>query len=199
MKTAASSLRSDDPQHFSRIIALTLILVAIVVSLIAPVFALRWVQAPFPGAFFWPGLITADTFGPDWAAHALGLQAGDALQTVDDVPVDSGRGLFLYLQNQQVGDQVRLGVERAVSQSSDQSESLEVRLSPFAITDFLIFFWLPFGIGIFYLAMGLLVYRLRGAGHGGRAECERRLAIHRGVRARVRYATVRRDGINEGL
>jgi GAF domain-containing protein len=167
MKTAASSFRSNDPQRLTRALALTLILIALAFNLIAPIFALRWTQAPFIGAFFWPRLIASDSFNPNWQAYQLGLQMGDALNAVDDVPVVSGRDLFLYLREQDVGGPVELSLKRLDSQPEAPPDPLVVTLHLFTPQDFLIFFWLPYGIGIFYLAMGLLVYRLRGAAHGG--------------------------------
>ena len=86
MKPAVSSLRSDDPQRLIRLLALALILIALAFTLISPIFSLRLTQAPFLGAFFWPRLIASSSFNPDWEAIQLGLQMGDALKAVDDVP-----------------------------------------------------------------------------------------------------------------
>jgi len=165
---AAGSLRSYTSQNLAKIIIPLLVIVAIVFNILAAIFALRWAQAPFLGILFYPNLIATASFNPDWEAQKLGVEIGDALKTIDGSAISSGRELFLYLREQkEIGDEVRLNIEPSPTQSKDLANPLVVSLSSFPIHDLLIFFWLPYGIGLIYLALGIIVYRLRGAGHGG--------------------------------
>ncbi len=165
MKTAASSLRSNAPQRLIELFIPALVVVAIAFNLSALLFALNWAQAPFLGSLFYPNLIAADSYNPTWEARKLGVMGGDALLTIDGTPVSSGKDLYIFLRQQQVNNSVSVQLERLPAQSANLPSPLSITLQYFSAYDMLIFFWLPYGIGLFYLAMGIIIYRLRGAGH----------------------------------
>jgi signal transduction histidine kinase len=161
MKMVTGSVRSGLSLKFTKIVVLSLILIAIIFNIAAPVFALSWAQKPFLGAFFYPKLVVADSYNPNWNAHKLGLQTADILSRVDGQSVSSSRDLYYLLRQKQVNETVALNLERE-SGLSDASETLSVSLSSFSLTDLLIFFWLPYSIGLVYLILGIIAYRLRG-------------------------------------
>jgi signal transduction histidine kinase len=143
-----------------------MVLVAIAFVILAPIFALTWTKAPFPGVLFYPRLMATHTFNPEWAAYQQGVTVGDALQAVDGVAVDSGRSLYLALKEKNIADVVQLTIERSRATTDTLPQPLQVVLTPFPAQDMLIFFWLPYAIGLVYLALGFMISRLRGTGQG---------------------------------
>ena len=143
-----------------------MVLVAIGFVVLAPVFALAWANAPFPGILFYPKLTATYTFNPEWAAHQRGVTAGTVLRAIDESLVDSGRSLYLALKEKNINDPVQLSIEPSPTEADTSPQSLQIVLTSFPVQDMLIFFWLPYIIGLFYLAMGFMISRLRGAGQG---------------------------------
>ena len=159
---------STGRQLLSQVLKLVLpllILVAVTVMLLGLVLALNWARQPFPGALFYPKLIASDLHGASWSAIEQGLAVNDVLLRVDGEPVSSGYDLFLLLQQKQAGEKVSLHL--APGPASDIPKPLSITLTPFALEELLMFFWLPYGIGIVYLGLGLIVYRLRGTARVG--------------------------------
>jgi len=140
-----------------------LVIIAIAVNIFALIFALRWMRAPFSGLLVYPNLVVTDVFNPVWPARQMGVELGDQILAVDETPVSSGRDLFLFLQSQSSNESITLTIDRAASSATN---TLTVPLGEFAWQDALIFFWLPFVIGLIYLALGVMVYRLRGLEEG---------------------------------
>ncbi len=141
-----------------------MVIVAIAINVFALISALMWQQNHFLGTLFYPGLVVTDTYNPDWQAHKLGMQTGDRVLEIDNVSVSTGRDLFLLLGTKKTTDVILLSVER--SSPDNSSNTLSIPLTIFAWEDFFIFFWLPYIIGIIYLVLGIIVYRLRGVERG---------------------------------
>lgn len=159
---AVSSLRSASSKQLASIIVPILIVITIIFNVLALIFGIYWSQQPFPGSLFYPRLVLTDNYDPDWQAHQQGLQAGDVLLSLDEEAISSGRHLLLLLHQKKQGDQVTLGFERAAASTNDVVETVPVTLNVFPSQDLFIFFWLPYLIGLVYLALGVIVYRLRG-------------------------------------
>ncbi|MEW5959246.1 MAG: GAF domain-containing protein, partial [Chloroflexota bacterium] len=159
---AAGSLKSVSKIRLSKIFFPLLIAAGIVFNILAPLFAFIWFQQPFLGFFLFPRLTVSDTYSPNWDLSAMELQAGDILVSVDEAPVVSGRDVYLVLRQKQAGDIIALTLDQAPAPSTNPSPPIVVTLKSFPGTDLLIFFWLPYLIGIIYLALGLTVYHLRG-------------------------------------
>lgn len=152
---------SREPVNRTIALALPLLLlVAVVINILALVFALNWARQPFLGALFFPRLIASDAYNPGWSAHENSVEAMTVLQTVDNEPVSSSHQLFLLLQQKQLNDEVTLGLAPEPSASS-MPQFLTVALKAFSLEDLLALFWLPYGIGVIYLVLGVIVYRLR--------------------------------------
>ena len=158
MKTFSAFLRQGWRQPTTIIVPL-LILAALIFNILAPIFALNWAQQPFVGALFYPKLLVADTYNPDWPALQAGMQPSDVLVSIDGQALTSSRDVYYLLRQKQVGQTVTL--ERSPAQPGAPT-SLSVTLIPFPVSDLLTFFWLPYGLGLIYLALGYLAYHLRG-------------------------------------
>lgn len=140
-----------------------LVAISIAFYAVAIIFALSWAQNPFPGIFMYSRMIVSNTFNPDWTGLQQGLETGDRLLTADGQPVASGRELALFLRTKNNNDSISFEFETPTL----QQKNISITLSPFATQDLLVFFWLPFGIGLIYLLLGLVVFRLRGLDNGG--------------------------------
>ena len=117
----------------------------------------------FLGAFFYPRLVVSDSYHPNWNEDELGGQTTHVLSSIEGVPVSSGRDVFTQLRQKQINNTVSLTLERIPALSGDAQSTLSVSLGTFARSDMVVFFWLPYSIGIIYLILGLVVYRLRGS------------------------------------
>jgi signal transduction histidine kinase len=159
---AASSLRSVSKKRLAKILIPLLIAAGIIFNILAPLFAIIWSQQPFLGFLLYPRLIVSDSYSPNWDLSTLGLQAGDILVSIDNAPVASGRDVYLTLREHQVNETVSLKIDPVSAQPADAAKTLPISLKSFPGADLLIFFWLPYAIGLVYLALGLTVYHLRG-------------------------------------
>lgn len=164
METAASSLRGGFLAKLTQTFFPLILIGAVIVNVLAPIFALRWVAQPFLGALFFPGLVVSDTYDTILASRQLGFQPTDVLNQIDDTPVTSGRDVYTHLLQKQLEKRVILYLQRVSVASSNSSETLSLALTTaFPLQNLLLFFWLPYGIGLVYLTLGFVLYRLRGA------------------------------------
>ncbi len=159
MKMVTDASNRERSQKFTQIAVLLLIFLAVIFNILAPIFASIWAQQPFPGMLFLPQSIAADVYDPDWAGHQLSLEPADRLLSVDGETIASGRDLYAVLRQKQAGDSVALTVESARSLAET---SLTIPLRPWAFLDVFVYFWLPFAVGLVYLVLGIIAYRMRG-------------------------------------
>jgi GAF domain-containing protein len=164
METADSSLRRGFHSKLSSIVVPLLIGIAVILNALALIFAFRWAAQPSLGLFFYPRLVVADTFNPDLARRFPQVQAADdVLIRLDDQNLASGQQLYTYLLVPKIDTRVKLYFAPDLATPPEAAKSTQVTLTPFPLRYFLSIFWLPFGIGLVYLASGLIVYRLRRA------------------------------------
>ncbi len=156
----ASSAARVSHQKPTRIVFPLLIAVAIIFSILAPLFALIWADQPFLGSFFYPRLVKADSYVP---ASWQGQERAQFLLSLNNVPVTSGRDLFSLLRQQQIGDAVTLQLQPVAAEATAASQLTTVTLTELPWTDMVIFFWLPYSISLIYLALGFVVYHLRSS------------------------------------
>ena len=146
-----------------KVFILALVLLAIGVNVLSPVFAWQWIQTPFLGALFEHTLVVADTYGDGWAGRQAGLRNPDILLAVNDTPVSNDQELANTLNAFLPGDEVTLLVERADA----STDKIPVVLSNFARLDYLLIFGAPYMVGLLYLVLGLFVYRVRASDRAG--------------------------------
>jgi GAF domain-containing protein len=164
METASSSLRDGFLPKLTQIFFPLVIVVAITVNVLAPIFALRWAAQPFLGAFFYPRLVIANVYDSTVASRQLGFQPADVLSRIDDTPVSSGREVYIHLLQKQLEKRVTLELEQVSPSAGNSPKILPLTLnSAFPLQNLLLFFWLPYSIGLVYLAMGFVLYHLRSA------------------------------------
>jgi hypothetical protein len=140
--------------------------VAAVVFLFAPLVALGWSQLPFPGFLIDPTM-TVDGFArPGWAGAEAGLTFPQRLVRLAGEPVASAADVRQVLSMHGVGESISVFVELP-----DGSAELypEIVLGEFTTDALLALFWLPYLIGLAYLAIGYWLYRVSGRTRPGRA------------------------------
>lgn len=155
METARSFTIGEFSTKLVQILAPLLIAIAIVLNILAFIYGLHWADQPYFNILFYPHLVIADAYNSDLSSRYPTLQIDDVLTHVDGTPVSSGQELSRYLLIPRI--------EKRVTLFFVQSNPLPVSLTTFSLQDLLWFFWLPYGIGLIYLALGLVIYRLRRA------------------------------------
>ncbi|MEM7343929.1 MAG: GAF domain-containing protein [Chloroflexota bacterium] len=139
-----------------------LVPLAVAFNILALIFASVWIQQPFLTTFFYPNLIVNHSYNPNWEARQVGIVSADQIVAVDGQSIASGRSLYTTLNQKEIGDQVTVSIEPG-------AETYIITLTEFASSDAMIFFWLPYIIGLIYFALGFAVYRLRRAERVSRA------------------------------
>ena len=145
-------------------LALILLVLAILIHLVLPFWALRWAQIPFPGFFVEQTLVVNDTHGSDWPSENSPTPFS-RIRGVDGQPVDSMTTFLALLQNQTFGDQIELSLE---TQDNSTLSTARVQLRDFPQQDSVMMFWIPYLVGILFLAMGTRVFWIRREQAAGR-------------------------------
>jgi signal transduction histidine kinase len=159
------------PDRWARCVKVLLIsafTLAIVVNLIVPWLAWRWTRAPFMGVLLEHTMVVSDMYGHGWSGRLAGLANPDRILEVNGQAVPDAAELGSVLKAAGSGNQVTLTVEGQDGEGWSQRQ-VNVTLMGFPARDFISFFWLPYLIGLVYLALGLWVYYLKGDTRGGQS------------------------------
>jgi len=161
MKISTTILKNEPLSRFKYILLFLLTSTTLIFNIIAPILALNWAKQPFLGIFLYPTLVISNSHNSNWQGWQQGLQTADVLQTIDDISLDTIQ-LTEFLHQKEVGDEVILTVNQDPALPTNRPSQIKLTLTPFSIADLLTFFWLPYGVGLIYLALGLITYQLRG-------------------------------------
>lgn len=164
MEPVDSSLRDGFIRKLASIVVPLLIALAVIVNILALVLALVWVDRFFPGLLFYPRLVVAQADYLTLNARFSELQTGNVLTHLNEQPVSTGYTLYSVIQPS-INSRVDLSFERSDGPSA---QPLTVALTAFPLQEFIRLFWLPYVIGLIYLGLGLVVYRLRRGDTTGR-------------------------------
>jgi hypothetical protein len=156
----------DHLERISRVIVLIFFVIAVVAIFIAPLLALAWQQHPFPGFFVDQTLMINRNTSDSWGPEKLGIARFDRVTRIAGQRVENAQGFDNVLASLQAGDQIQV-----LTDSPDGKETLykAIEMIPFPAADMIRMFWMPYVIGIAYLAIALWIYRLRGNTRPGRA------------------------------
>jgi serine phosphatase RsbU (regulator of sigma subunit) len=138
---------------------LATLVVAGIVFAGAPVLAISWRARPFPGFVIEQTLLVTDYDGQDWSPALAGRTDLERVTQVGDSRVDTLREYAAALSPLSVGQEI---VIRTVSRDGTVRVYPSVRMIRLAIVDWMRLFWLPYGVGLVYLGIGLWIYRVRG-------------------------------------
>lgn len=161
-----TSSRVDYLERISRYLVLTAFGVAILSFIIAPLLAIAWQQKPFPGFLIDQTLVVNANSGQGWGPQATGIHYPERVTRVAGHRVATPFEFDNVLSTLEVGDRIQIftGTREGMGRLYPG-----IRVIAFPSTDFVRMFWLPYFIGLAYLAIGIWIYRLRGATRPGRA------------------------------
>ena len=165
LKIVLANLTSSVPGFWENVVsAVTRIVVvlAIILLVLAPIQAVLWSRIPFPGFLVEPTLVVGDVGDPTWSGHAAGINGPQLVVAIDGKMVEDREEYLALLSSQtHVGEVIPI-----VTELPDHTRSVypQVLLTRLTSKDLLIYFWLPYLVGVVYLATGLWVARqARGA------------------------------------
>jgi len=147
------------------VILVMLLFTAGVVYLFTPFQVYDWAKRPFPGFLVEQTLLVSVHNGRGWETR--GRMAH--LQHITELnfhPVPTLADYDAFLQQARIGQVIRIDVER---QDGSKSFYQKVTLIAFPKIDLIPLYWLPYGIGIIYLLLGLWVFLRRGNSVSGQA------------------------------
>jgi signal transduction histidine kinase len=161
---AASGTRHPiDRRRIVHLLIWAILALAVAINLVALVSAWRWAHTPFLGVLLEQRLLVSNVSSPAWLTgqqQAELKNAGHVL-AIDGQPVTNGQDVAAILSQKQPGQAVSLTVEKDATNPSAGTRTVQVPLISFPLGDFLVLFWLPYILGLLYLAMGATVCWMR--------------------------------------
>jgi hypothetical protein len=158
--------RIDYLERISRLLVLMSFAIAIVSVILAPLLALGWQKQPFPGFLIDQTLVVNGISGQGWGSAVSGIIYPERVIRVAGQSVSNSQELYNALARLKIGARIQV-----FTISPDGLGRLypNVRLLLFPNADLIRIFWLPYFVGLAYLAIGIWIYRLRGGTRPGRA------------------------------
>ena len=132
---------------------------ALLVFLDAPVLAVSWSARPFLGFVVEPSLVVSNVGGVIWNAQRININHPERLTHIGGRAVETSEEYLSIVSSLTIGEPVEVWT---VFPDGTQRKYPSVRVNTFSISDQVLFFWLPYLVGLVYLAIGGLIYRLRG-------------------------------------
>ena len=158
--------RIDWLERFSRVLTLTAAAIATVSVILAPMLALSWANRPFPGFLMDHSLAVTDQDGQGWMGRAAGIDFGQRVTRVAGSAVRNEGEYLEVLNSLEVGDTVPIFT---ALREGGEKYFPAVMFGEFAPRDLFRLFWMPYLMGLAYLAIGAWIYRARGSTRPGRA------------------------------
>ena len=152
-------------QRISRLAVLLLILGAIAVEAAVPVLAWRWTRLPFPGMLLEQTLVVSGIRSEGWYTDQLAERLM-RLTGIDGEAVTNSRDVRRVLEGRSPGEAVSLSL---VPRGGGPEQTLQVNLQRFQLTDWFTLFWLPYVLGLVYLAIGVWVFWHRSHQRAGQS------------------------------
>jgi serine phosphatase RsbU (regulator of sigma subunit) len=133
----------------------SLIVLAGLAAFASFVLAARWRQEPFPGFFTEPNLVVS-SLGEQVSA-ATGLRNPDRLLAVNGTPVRRPADVEAILRTVGQGQVADYTVQRV----DDQVIHVALPVTQLSLENFVVLFFVPYILGVFYLVVGAVVYSVR--------------------------------------
>jgi hypothetical protein len=138
---------------------------ALLVLMTSPYLAYRWSRLPFPGFMVEQTLLVSSISGDTWGPAERGIVPLYRVTHVGGQAVQTGDEYNQALADHPVGSDIGF---RTVDANGQVHDYPEIPLTVFPPGDIVRLFWLPYGIGLIYLAIAVWVYRVRGNTRAGR-------------------------------
>ncbi len=145
---------------------LVIFALALLAAVIAPFLAAEWSRRTFAGFFVEPTLVINERSGTSWTGRQAGLDYPQRVVRVGNTSITSGSQFNRILASLPPDGSIRV-----FTRMPDGSARLypSIELMTFPSGDLLLFFWLPYIVGLSYLGIAGWMYRLRGRTRPGRA------------------------------
>ena len=152
-----------------RVLVIATLALAVGVSLLAPVLALRWAGQPFLGVLLEQTLIVAGRSSVGWTGQEAGLDHPDHVLCIEGVPVSGSNDLAAELWRHEIGDVVTLTVKGLDVAGEWQVRQVQVPLMRFPLQDLVNRFLVTYLVGLVYLILGIWVFAVKGHRPSGRS------------------------------
>ena len=166
MSATITVQRVDRLERLSRLLTLMIAGVTILSAFAAPLLALRWSDQPFPGFLVEQTLVVNDISGHGWTGHLQGIDYPQQVTRVGGFAIASSDQYQAALARLNIGEQASFFTH---SPEGDISLYPSVTLTPFPTRSLVRLFWMPYLVGVAYLAIGAWIYRVKGKSRPGRA------------------------------
>lgn len=141
-------------------------LVALAVYLIAPYLAIRWREKPFLGFVIEQTMVVSDYNGENWSGRLAGITYPEKITHINGIFVENQRDFQNTLAELLPGEDVRI-TTRLPDGFIKTYQDIRAMFLP--RNDFVRLFWMPYLVGVVYLAIAGWVYRARGDTLPGRS------------------------------
>jgi serine phosphatase RsbU (regulator of sigma subunit) len=147
-------------------LVLGLYLATVGIFLIAPYLAIKWRENPFPGFMIEQTMVVGDYNGKGWSGRLAGMQYPEKITFLNGNPIkdqNDFKNVLVGLYPKQL-----ISLQTLLPDGTSKTYK-EIRVMDFPRVDFLRLFWMPYLVGVAYLAIGGWVYRARGNTIPGKA------------------------------
>jgi signal transduction histidine kinase/putative methionine-R-sulfoxide reductase with GAF domain len=152
-----------------QLIVLVYQIIAVLIFIVALVFAYNWLQEPFLGAFFEPTMATSPAgpmhYSEAWQLHNQGVEHGDQLLTVAGKEIHNARDLEQVLGGYFPGETVKVGLKSV----SGTETTYDVELHKLPASDQTAYLFVPAIVSVAFFALSLWIFGLRRNEPAGRA------------------------------
>jgi signal transduction histidine kinase len=142
----------------------------IIAFLVYPILAFQFINTPFIGAFIDNTMVVNDVHPEpvpaNWDLVRQGAQTNDQLLSLDDIPVRSYSDMRQVLLQHTPGETIP-AVFRQVEGGGEIN--YQITLSRFTLSDQVQYFFIPFLVGLVYMASSWWIFSLRRGETSGRA------------------------------
>lgn len=166
MIAAGIRIKIDYLERFSRVLTITALVLAVLAAVVAPLLAISWSKIPFPGMLMEHTLVVNDIKGRNWSGQLNGIDYPQHIVRVGGMQVNTPAEVGALLATYQVGQTLSFFTRLPTG---------ETRLFPtitlitFPLQSLVRLFWVPYLVGLAYLAIGVWVFRAAGMARPGRA------------------------------
>lgn len=158
--------RLDAIDRMWRVVCLVAFAVAVIAFLAAPLLAVQWSRQPFTGFLVEQTLVVEPIGGQNWSGYQAGIDYPQRIMRIGGQAVNDAAEYEAIVESHHSGDRLTV-----FTRTPDGREQLypNILLTEFPSSDLWRLFWLPYIVGVVYLAIGAWIYRLRGRTRPGRA------------------------------
>jgi serine phosphatase RsbU (regulator of sigma subunit) len=144
---------------FGNLVTMVLFAITLVAFLNAAILALAWSKKPFLGFVVEPTLVVSNVGGVSWNAQTIGMDYPERVTKIGEGLVPTGQDYLSITEDLSIGSPI--GITTIFPDGTIRVYPF-VRVTSFPTNDLARFFWLPFLVGLAYLAIGFWIYRMRG-------------------------------------